>query len=374
MIVVPLILKMPIEEWATRAVVLLVAAAPCALVMSTPVAIAAGIGIAGKHGVLIKGGMHLESLGKVNVVAFDKTGTLTEGRPVVTDIVAVDGIRSRVLQMAYSVEKYSEHPLARAIVQKAEEENILPSDIDGFTAVTGLGATGNSAGTALLVGKQEMFKTRGDGSMLTKEADELRSQGKTVVFVGTETSMLGLIAIRDKIRPQSALVMEQLHTMGIKTAMLTGDNKVVARAIAQELKIDEVKADLKPEDKVAAIIELENKYGFVAMVGDGINDSPALARASIGIAMGVAGTDAAIEAADVALMADDLSKISYVLRLGKRARIISSQNITFSLLILGVLIPSALVGIMSVAVAVFAHETSELLAVANGLRVAKGAD
>lgn len=372
MIVVPLLLKMPIEEWATRAVVLLVAAAPCALVMSTPVAIAAGIGIAGKRGVLIKGGMHLESLGKVKVVAFDKTGTLTEGRPVVTDVLALDGMRSRVLQLAYSVERLSEHPLAKAIVQKAEEENVVSFDVDGFTAVTGLGATGTSNGSAVIVGKQELFKTGSDNSQITRSADDLRSQGKTVVYVGTETRVLGLIAVRDKIRTQSAVVIDQLHKLGIKVAMLTGDNEVVAEAIARELKIDEVKADLKPEDKVAAIAELEKRFGRVAMVGDGINDSPALARASIGIAMGVAGTDAAIEAADVALMADDLSRIPYALQLGKRSRIISSQNITFSLLILGVLIPSALIGIMSVAVAVFAHETSELLAVANGLRVAKG--
>jgi len=372
MVVVPFILKMPLEEWATRAVVLLVAAAPCALVMSTPVAIAAGIGNAGKRGVLIKGGMHLESLGRVNVVAFDKTGTLTEGRPVVTDIVAVDGARSKVLQMAYSVERLSEHPLAKAIAQKAEEENVLPFEVDGFTAVTGLGATGTFAGGALLVGKQEMFNTDSDNSLLTRSADELRLQGKTVVFVGTETGIVGLIAIRDKIRSQSATVINQLHKMGITVAMLTGDNNIVAGAIAQELKVDEVKADLKPEDKVAAIAELEHRYGCVAMVGDGINDSPALARASIGIAMGVAGTDAAVEAADVALMADDLSKIPYALRLGKRSRMISRQNIVFSLFILGVLIPSALAGIMSVAIAVFAHETSELLAVANGLRVAKG--
>jgi len=372
MIMVPLLLKLPIVEWATRAVVLLVAAAPCALVMSTPVAIAAGIGVAGKRGVLIKGGMYLESLGKVEVVAFDKTGTLTEGRPVVTDIVSVEGMRSKVLQIAYSVERLSEHPLAKAIVEKAEEEDVVPLAIDDFTAVAGQGAVGTLAEGTVLVGKEQMFKAGRDNSLIAGRADVLRSQGKTVVFVGTDKTILGLIAMREKIRQQSTMVIEQLHKMGIRVAMLTGDNSLVAGAIARELKIDEVKADLKPEDKVAAIAELESRYGYVAMVGDGINDSPALARACVGMAMGAAGTDAAIEAADVALMADDLSKIPYALRLGKRSRIICSQNITFSLLILGVLIPSALAGIMSVAVAVFAHETSELLAVANGLRVAKG--
>jgi Cd2+/Zn2+-exporting ATPase len=192
-----------------------------------------------------------------------------------------------------------------------------------------------------------------------------------VILVGMEEKVSGIIAVRDEIRPQAKEVIDQLHGMGVKVVMLTGDNETTAKAIAKELGIDEVKANLKPEDKIRAIEELEKRYGAVAMVGDGINDAPALARATVGIAMGVAGTDAAIEAADTALMADDLTKVVYAINLGKRARGISTQNIVFSILILAVLIPSALIGIMTVAIAVFFHEISELLAVANGLRVAR---
>jgi Cd2+/Zn2+-exporting ATPase len=206
---------------------------------------------------------------------------------------------------------------------------------------------------------------------LIPDAEKLRKEGKTVILVGTETSIAGIIAIRDEVRPQARGAIDQLHKMGVKVVMLTGDNQMTARAIAKEVGVDEVRADLKPEDKIKAVEELEKKYGSVAMVGDGINDAPALARATVGIAMGVAGTDAAIEAADVALMADDLTKVVYAIDLGKKARRISLQNIVFSLLLLAVLIPSALIGIMTVAIAVFFHEGSELLAVANGLRVAR---
>jgi Cd2+/Zn2+-exporting ATPase len=197
----------------------------------------------------------------------------------------------------------------------------------------------------------------------------LQTEGKTVILVGTEEKIYGIIAIRDEIRPQAKEVIEKLHSMGIKVVMLTGDNESTARAIAQELNIDEIEADLKPEDKIVSVKKLEERYGAVAMVGDGINDAPALARATVGIAMGTAGTDAAIEAADTALMADDLKKVPFAISLGKSAKRISHQNIVFSLTVLAILIPSALTGVIGVAVAVFLHEASELLAVANGLRV-----
>ncbi|HLG30351.1 MAG TPA: HAD-IC family P-type ATPase, partial [Candidatus Brocadiales bacterium] len=222
------------------------------------------------------------------------------------------------------------------------------------------------------VGKPELFKELGLNVRAIPDVERLRDEGKTVILVGTEEKIAGIIAIRDEIRPQAKEVIDQLHRMGVKVVMLTGDNEMTARAIAKELGIDEVSANLKPEDKIKAIEELEKEYGAVAMVGDGINDAPALARATVGIAMGTAGADAAIEAADTALMADDLTKVVYAINLGKRARGISIQNIVFSLLILAVLIPSPLIGIMTVAIAVFFHEGSELLAVANGLRVARG--
>ncbi|MBI5247863.1 MAG: cation-translocating P-type ATPase, partial [Desulfomonile tiedjei] len=368
----PLFMGTGLSEWATRAVVLLVAAAPCALAMSTPVAMAAGIGTAGKAGVLIKGGAHLEALGKIHTVAFDKTGTLTKGNPTITDIVASDGNQSELLRYAYSIERFSEHPLAKAIVRRAEEEGIPWADMSDFRAVAGYGATATLGHETIWIGKEGLFKKMGIEGPTIPEVDKFREEGKTVLFLGTDQRILGAIGMRDELRPKAKVAVERLHEMGIKVVMLTGDNETTAKAIAQQLGIDEVRAGLKPEEKLSAIKELEEKYGPVAMVGDGINDAPALAQATLGIAMGTAGTDAAIEAADVALMADDLTKISDALRLGKKARKISIQNIVFSICILAVLIPAALAGMMSVAVAVFFHEASEILAVANGLRVAKG--
>jgi Cd2+/Zn2+-exporting ATPase len=371
LIILPYLFGAPVAEWATRAVVLLVAAAPCALIMSTPVAIAAGIGKAGRNGVLIKGGVHLENLGKIKAVAFDKTGTLTKGKPVVTDILAFNSDEAKLLQLAYSVERLSEHPLAKAIVEKAEQDGVGALELSNFTAIAGYGAQANIANQVVYVGKQGLYKDQVQDGDSKNKIEHLRNEGKTVVIVGNQEKILGMIAVRDEIRPMAKAVIDRLHQMNIKVAMLTGDNRTTAETFARELGIDDVRADLKPEEKIKAIKELQQKYGAVAMVGDGINDAPALATATVGMAMGTAGTDAAIEAADAALMADDLTKVSYALNLGKRARIISRQNIIFSLLILAVLIPSALIGIMTVAVAVFFHEASEFLAVANGLRTAR---
>ncbi len=371
LIIIPLLFGLSISHWATRAVVLLVAAAPCALVMSTPVAIAAGIGRAGLTGVLIKGGIHLENLGRIKTVAFDKTGTLTWGKPVVTDVVPLNGKESDVITLAYSVERFSEHPLAQAIVQKAEEMGMKYLNATNFSALIGAGAKARIGDRTIYVGKPELFEELGIANKHAAIVQKLMNDGKTVVLVGTEKEIYGTIAIRDEIRSQTKDVIAELHRMGIKVVMLSGDNAITANAIAKELNIDDVRAELEPEDKIKAVEGLERDYGTVAMIGDGINDAPALARATVGIAMGTAGTDAAIEAANVALMADDLTKVPYAINLGKRARMISSQNIVFSLTLLAILIPSALIGIMSVAIAVFVHETSELLAVANGLRVGK---
>lgn len=371
LIAIPPLLGMPISEWATRAVVLLVAAAPCALVMSTPVAIAAGIGRAGLTGVLIKGGVHLENLGRIKAIAFDKTGTLTRGKPVVTDIIALNRSESDVMALAHSVERFSGHPLAEAIVRKAEEKGLRPLGATDFSALTGAGAKAKLGGRTIYVAKLELFEEFGLLNNPVSVIQKLRDDGKTVVLVGTEKEVHGIIALRDEMRPDAKGVIAELHRMGIKVVMLSGDNAITAKAIAGELNINDVRAELEPENKVAAVVELEKEYGAVAMVGDGINDAPALARATVGIAMGTAGTDAAIEAAHVALMADDLTKVPYALKLGRAAKRISGQNIVFSLLLLAVLIPSALVGLMSVAIAVFVHEGSEFLAVANGLRMAK---
>ncbi len=371
MILIPWTLGLSLNFWAARAVVLLVAAAPCALIMSMPIAMAAGIGKAGRSGVLIKGGIHLENLGKIKAVAMDKTGTLTKGEPVVTDVIAVQGGEKEVIQFAYSIEKYSEHPLARAIVRKAESLNVPALEVSEFRAVAGYGAQGMVAGQMIFVGRPEMLDGAELSTTIQKKMAELRQQGKTVIVIGNEMEFKGLIAVRDEIRPEAKAVINRLHTLGLKVAMVTGDNSQTARAFALELGIDDVRAGLKPEEKISAILDIEQKYGPTMMIGDGINDAPALARASVGLAMGVAGTDAAIEAADIALMGDDLSKVPFALVLGKKARMVSLQNIVFSLVVLSVLIPSALIGSLSVAGAVFFHEASELIAVANGLRAGK---
>lgn len=369
LIVIPWLLGIPGGDWTMRAIVLLVAAAPCALVMSTPVAIAAGIGKAGKTGVLIKGGVYLESLGKIKAIAFDKTGTLTEGKLRVTDIVPLEGSESEILKRAASVDWYSEHPLAKAIVREAEERGLEKLEITNFRAIPGHGAKAKIGNQEVYVGKPEFFNTPLEERDVSR-LKQLRAEGKTVILVGTEVNVEGMIALRDQVRPQAKEIIEKLHRMGILVTMLTGDNETTAKAIGSELGIDEIQANLRPEEKVLAIQALKEKYEAVAMVGDGINDAPALANSTVGVAMGTAGTDAAIEAADVALMADDLGKVVLALHLGRKARKISLQNISFSLLILVVLVPSALLGFMTVALAVFLHETSEILAVVNGLRVA----
>jgi len=359
------------SEWAERAVVLLVAAAPCALVMSTPVAIAAGIGKSGRNGVLIKGGIHLENLGKIRAVAFDKTGTLTKGKPIVTDILAKNGDETDIIRLAYSLERLSEHPLARAIVEKAEEMKVEASNVENFACLIGAGVSANLDGQTFYAGKPEFFEDLGVSILDKIDIDRLRGQGKTVILIGNTEGIRGAIGIRDEIRPDAKQVVWELHTMGIKAIMLTGDSEIVAGAISKELGFDEFRANLQPAGKTEAVKELEQKYGYVAMVGDGINDAPALAQATIGIAMGAAGTDVAIETADIALMADDLKKIPFAINIGRKARRISRQNIAFSLVVLAILIPSALIGLLSVAGAVIFHESSELLAVLNGLRVAR---
>lgn len=372
-LVVPPLFGQPVMPWALRAMVLLVAAAPCALVMSTPVAVAAGIGIAGRNGVLIKGGLHLENLGRVRVVAFDKTGTLTTGRPEVTDIVPLDRISpATLLGLAAAVERFSEHPLGEAIARRADQEGAPRVPVAACRALPGLGIEAEVDGQRVVVGSPAWLRQRGIILEAAQPAiDALHRQGKTVVGVARNGTLLGLLAMRDQLRPVARSTVARLHRLGVKVAMLTGDHADTAAAIARELGIDHVHAELRPEDKVRYIRELEAREGAVAMVGDGINDAPALAAATVGIAMGAAGTDAAIEAADVALMADDLPKVVYAIRLGRAARAISRQNIVFSLLVLSLLIPGAIGGIVTVILAVVVHEVSELLAVANGLRVAR---
>jgi heavy metal translocating P-type ATPase len=369
-LVIPWVLGLPYGEWAVRAVVLLVAAAPCALVMSMPVAMAAGIGSAGRQGILIKGGAHLEHLGAIRTIAFDKTGTLTQGVPMVTDVVPFTGSPEELLALAAGVEYASAHPLARAIVDRARSQGVIPAEVRDFESLTGTGAKALVEQTVWHVGKLDLFKKL--GARLGKNEDtvkQFQAQGKTVVLVGNGDNVRGLLALQDRIRPAMKDVIRELHTMGVRVVMLTGDHALAAEAVARALDIDDVRANLSPEDKVRVVQELEQRFGAVLMVGDGINDAPALAAATCGMAMGAIGSDAAIEAADIALMSEDLGKVAHALRLGRRVRRISRQNIVFSLILLAILIPSALLGVLSVGAAVFIHEVSELLAVANGLRV-----
>ncbi|NOY16288.1 MAG: cation-translocating P-type ATPase [Gammaproteobacteria bacterium] len=372
MLLVPWLLSADMSIWAVRAVILLVAAAPCALVISLPITMAAGIAGAGKRGILIKGGAHLEHLGIIDIIAFDKTGTLTYGKPRVTDIITRnDQQRSNLIALAYGMERHSEHPLARAIRNYGDSQKIDPVNVSNFKALTGSGIQADWDGTTWYLGNPGLFREREqDISQFEDQIASLQDEGKTVVLVGSEAGLQGLIAMQDILRENASEVIQSLHKQGIRTVMLTGDNTGTAQKIAEQTGIDDVRADLRPEDKVNAIKELLTR-GHVLMIGDGVNDAPALATATCSVAMGAAGTDAAIEAADVALMADDLNKLVEVIHLGRKARKVSKQNIVFSVTVLALLIPLGVTGMISIAFTVLAHEASELLAVANGLRAGK---
>jgi heavy metal translocating P-type ATPase len=375
----PLLLNADWITWITRATVFIVAAAPCALVISIPITLVASLGTGARQGVLIKGGVYVEDLARVKVVALDKTGTLTRGEPEVTDVLACEAGNSRlvstpqeVLAIAAGVEKRSEHPLARAILRYAKAQQVTPYEVTEFHSMTGAGASGQLDGTTVYVGSADLFHSRLDVALdCAREAiDRLQAGGKTVVIVGSEKEPWGLVAIRDNLRPRAREAIQALHAEGIeKVVMLTGDNPLTAGAIASELDIDEVYADLKPEEKASKVRELSLRYGHVAMVGDGVNDAPALAEATVGVAMGAAGTDVALETADVALMADDLEKLSYALHLAKRCQSTVNQNLVLSAFVISALVIGAILGIFSLPVAVLGHELSEFVVIGSGLRM-----
>lgn len=368
LVLLPLFFDLDSAYWTEKSVILLVAAAPCALIISLPIAMSAGISGAGKRGILIKGGAHLEHLGIIKNIAFDKTGTLTYGKPVVTDVITFEGNELDFISMAAGLENYSAHPLAKAIVNYAKKQKIEAQEVKNTRVLIGSGTQGDSGEERWYLGSPELFREMGFdlvGKMSSINA--LQSEGKTVVLLGTVELIIGMIALQDVIRENAAQTIQKLHDMGIKTVMLTGDNLHTAKRIASDLGIDDVRASLKPDDKLSAIKELM-KDAPTLMVGDGINDAPALAQATCGVAMGAAGTDAAIEAADIALMADDLGKLVEAIEIGHKARKVSRQNIVFALIVLAILIPAGVGGFITVAMAVLVHEASELLAVANGLR------
>jgi heavy metal translocating P-type ATPase len=363
-------------EWITRATVFIVAAAPCALVISVPITLVSTLGTGARHGVLIKGGVYVEELAKVKVVALDKTGTVTKGEPDVTDVVVLkEGAASdarRVLAIAAGVERQSQHPLALAIVRHAAAQGIDPAPVEGFRSLTGAGATAEVEGRPVFVGSPDLFSRQLGIGVAGAEAriEELQASGKTVVLVGDQTGPWALVAIRDNLRENAARAIAALHRVGVeRVVMLTGDNERTARAIAREAGIDEVHADLKPEDKAVRVRELTRTVGHVAMVGDGVNDAPALAEATVGVAMGAAGTDVALETADVALMADDLEKLVYALTLARRNQAIVRQNLVLSAVVIGALVIGAVTGAFTLPIAVLGHEISEFVVIGNGLRM-----
>jgi Cd2+/Zn2+-exporting ATPase len=369
---VPALMGFDWQEWLTRATVFLVAAAPCALVISIPITLVAAIGTAGRNGILIKGGVHLENLARVRVVALDKTGTLTVGQPRVTDIVPLNGHReSHVLATAAALEARSQHPLARAILERAAEQDIEFVPAEDFQSLTGAGATGLVKGEQFFIGSPVLFAEKQvELADAESRIEALQMAGNTVVVIGSGQEVLGLIAIADPLRPEAADAIAGLKRAGIhKVIMLTGDNSRTAYAIAAQAGIDEVFAELKPEDKTRKVEELDRQYGRVAMVGDGVNDAPALAAAHVGIAMGAAGTDVALETADVALMADDLSRLPYLIRFSRRNWRVIRQNLALSVAVIGSLVIGAVAGVFSLPVAVLAHEVSEFVVIGSGLRM-----
>lgn len=363
-------------SWPTaflRAISTLVAASPCALALATPSAVLAGIARAAQNGVLIKGGVYLENLGKLNAIAFDKTGTLTAGHPEVADIVPAQNIDAReLLQIAASIEARSSHPLAQAVTRRAQKENLQLGETGDLQTLKGRGVMADLNGQTIRIGNARLMEENGIALpvALQGQLQTLGDSGKPTMIVARDNEVLGVLALADPIRPEAKSTLNQLRALGIEhLVMLTGDNAKVAAHMAPLVGVTDVRADLLPEHKVAAIQQLQTQFGGVAMIGDGVNDAPALANADVGIAMGAGGTDVALETADVALMADDLSKISFAVGLSRQAKNIIRQNLWISLGVIALLVPSTLFGFARLGVAVVFHEGSTLIVVLNALRL-----
>ena len=370
LIALPPLFGFPFAESFYRAMAVLVAASPCALAIATPSAVLSGIARAARGGVLIKGGAHLENLGVLTAIAFDKTGTLTIGRPEVTDVVAVSGDESNLLTVAAAVESRSAHPLAQAVVAEAKRRGLSWSEAGEVEAVTGKGLRAEFDDKKVAIGNAKLFDGEAIPEAVQQQAARLQTEGKSIMLIQLAGQFLGIVALADTPRAGVKQVLERLHRIGIrKTIMLTGDNERVGRAIADAVGLDEVKAGLLPEDKVKAMEELGQRHSQVAMIGDGVNDAPAMARATVGIAMGGAGTDVALETADVALMADNLGKLPFAVALSRASRRIIRQNLWVSLGVVALLIPATLFGWAGIGVAVLIHEGSTVVVVVNALRL-----
>lgn len=374
----PLLLDASFEVWFYRALVLLVIACPCALVISTPVTLVSALTNAARHGVLVKGGRHLEVLAGVRAFAFDKTGTLTEAQLTVTDIIPLNGLPPlEILRVTAAAELKSEHHLADALLRKAEEEGISLSDVttEDFSSITGKGIRTRVDGVTYIVGNHQLMEDLGVCSEAVERVlDSLERQGKTVVILADDRQVLGAIAVADRIRTESGSTVQALHELGVeRVVLLTGDNQKTGSAVAEKLKVDELRAELLPEQKLDVVRELKARYGSVAMVGDGINDAPALAAADVGIAMGGIGSDTALETADIALMADNIGKVPFGMLLGKKTLRVIKQNITLALLTKAVFIVLGMVGLSSLWLAILADDGAALLVILNGLRVLREA-
>ena len=361
------------SEWIYQGLAVLVVGCPCALVVSTPVAVVTAIGNAAKNGVLIKGGIHLEEAGHLKAIAFDKTGTLTKGIPAVTDVVTYGGNENELMIITAAIEKGSQHPLSSAIIKKAEENglNINGVSVEDFQSITGKGVKAKVNNQMYYVGSHNLFGElhKTIESNIKENITRMQIEGKTVMVLGTEKAILSLIAVADEMRETSKEVINKLNHIGIETVMLTGDNERTAQAIGKQVGVSDIKADLLPEDKLNFVKKLREKHQSVAMVGDGVNDAPALAAASVGVAMGGAGTDTALETADIALMSDDLSKLPYTIKLSRKALIIIKQNIIFSLAIKLLALVLVLPGWLTLWIAIFADMGATLLVTLNSLRL-----
>jgi Cd2+/Zn2+-exporting ATPase len=385
-VVPPLLAGAEWAAWIYRALVLLVIACPCALVISTPVSIVSAISAAARAGVLFKGGAALEAAGGLRAIAFDKTGTLTIGRPAVTDIIPIAesrlqiadnenqstayNLQSAILGLAAAVERRSSHPLGRAIVMAAEQRGLSIPLATDFQSRGGRGATAIVDGQTVAIGNRAMFEGTPISPEIASALLSLEQSGRTPMLVGVQGALRGVVAVADQARAESQAVVSELKQQGIaRIAMLTGDAAPVAARIAAEVGVDEVQAELLPAQKLAAISRLLERHGNVGMVGDGINDAPALAQATIGIAMGVAGSDAALETADVTLMADDLGKLPFAIGLSRAARRVIMQNIAFALAVKAIFLVATLLGIATLWMAVFADTGAALIVIANGMRL-----
>lgn len=360
------------EEWFYRALVLLVIACPCALVISTPVSIVAALAASARQGVLVKGGVFIEQPARLNALAFDKTGTVTRGEPAVVYVIPLNNHSEwELLERAAALEARSAHPLARAVSEYAAGNAISVEPADDVQNLPGQGVIGTFQGESFWLGSHRYLVARGqDSQEVTERATALEREGKTVVAIGNDRHVCGLLAFADTLRPGAAETLQELRRLGVEhLVMLTGDNRVTAETIAGELDIDEVHAELLPQEKVTVVERLVEEYGNVAMVGDGVNDAPAMARASFGIAMGAAGSDAAIETADIALMTDDLTKLPWIVSHSRRTLAIIRQNVVFSLAVKAIFVVLTFIGFATLWGAIAADVGASLLVVVNALRL-----